>query len=88
MCVCVCKLFFPSKTSQKLLDLRILKFGTNIRYDKLYCVFKNQTHMAYQSLYLFIFLSLTKFSVTNFSASNSDGVFKCYLHNEDDQAYY
>ena len=24
---------------------RILKFGTNIRYDKLYRVFKNQPHM-------------------------------------------
>ena len=36
---------------------RILKFGTNIRYDKLYCVYKIQPHIAYQSLYLFIFLS-------------------------------
>ena len=36
---------------------RILKFGTNIGYDKLYCVLKNQAHMAYQSLYLSIFLS-------------------------------
>ena len=30
---------------------RILKFDTNIRYDRLYCVLKNQPHMAYQSLY-------------------------------------
>ena len=29
----------------------ILTFGTNIRYDRLYCVLKNQPHMAYQSLY-------------------------------------
>ena len=36
---------------------RILKFGTNIRYDKLYCVYKIQPHIAYQSLYLSIFLS-------------------------------
>ena len=37
---------------------RILKFGTNIKYDRLYCVLKNQPHMAYQSLYLSIcFLS-------------------------------
>ena len=36
---------------------RILKFCTNIRYDKLYCVYKIQPHMAYQSLYLSIFLS-------------------------------
>ena len=36
---------------------RILKFGTNIGYDKLYCVLKNQLHMAYQSLYVSMFLS-------------------------------
>ena len=30
---------------------RILKFGTNIKYDRLYCVLKNQPYMAYQSLY-------------------------------------
>ena len=41
---------------------RILKFGTNIGYDKLYCVLKNQPHMAYQSLYLSIFLSFLIFS--------------------------
>ena len=64
---------FPSKISQELLDLgfwnfvqsfdmtsctRILKFCTKLWYDKLYCVLKNQPHIAYQSLYLFIFLSL------------------------------
>ena len=37
---------------------RILMFGTNISYDKLYCVQKIQTHIAYQSLDLSIFLSL------------------------------
>ena len=36
---------------------RILKFGTNIKYDRLYCVLENQPHMAYQSLYLSIFSS-------------------------------
>ena len=43
---------------------RILKFGTNIGYDKLYCLLKNQPHdMAYQSLYLSIFLSFQIFSI-------------------------
>ena len=37
---------------------RILKFGTKLSNDKLYCVLKNQPHIAYQSLYLSIFLSL------------------------------
>ena len=37
---------------------RILKFGTNVRYDLLYCVKENQRAAAYRSLYLSIFLSL------------------------------
>ena len=56
VCLFVCKLFFPSKISQQL--LRILKFGTKLDSDELYCVTKEQPHIAYQSLYLFIFLSL------------------------------
>ena len=38
--------------------VRILKFGTKLDSDELYCVIKEQPHIAYQSLYLFIFLSL------------------------------
>ena len=38
--------------------VRILKFGTKLDSDELYCVRKEQPHIAYQSLYLFIFLSL------------------------------
>ena len=38
--------------------VRILKFGTKLDIDELYCVTKEQPHIAYQSLYLFIFLSL------------------------------
>ena len=38
--------------------VRILKFGTKLDSDELYCVTKEQPHIAYQSLYLFIFLSL------------------------------
>ena len=45
------------KISQQLLDLGIIKFGTKVGYDKLCCVTKNQPHIAYQSLYLSIFLS-------------------------------
>ena len=38
---------------------RILKFGTNVRYDLLYCVKENQhAAVANHSLYLSIFLSL------------------------------
>ena len=37
---------------------RILKFGTNVGYDLLYCVKENQHAGAYHSPYLSIFLSL------------------------------
>ena len=37
---------------------RILKFGTNVVYDLLYCVKQNQHAAAYHSPYLSIFLSL------------------------------
>ena len=36
----------------------ILKFGTKLGSDELYCVTKKKSHIAYQSLYLFIFLFL------------------------------
>ena len=35
-----------------------VKFSSNIMNDKLHCVINNQSSPAYQSLYLFIFLSL------------------------------
>ena len=38
--------------------IRILKFGTNVGYDLLYCVKENQYASAYHSPYLSIFLSL------------------------------
>ena len=38
--------------------LRILKFGTSVGYDLLYCVKENQHAAAYHSFYLSIFLSL------------------------------
>ena len=51
----MCKPFFFVKDFSGTTVPRILKFGTNIGYDKLYRVLKNQPHMAYQSLYLSIF---------------------------------
>ena len=73
---CLLFLFFPFSISHsKVMNIMeifvkdfsgttsptILKFGTNIRYDRLYCVRKNQPHMAYQSLYLSFFLSFQQF---------------------------
>ena len=50
--------------------LRVLKSGVNIRWYKLYCVMKNQPHIAYQSLYFVIshFLSLS--NVTHMKLSS------------------
>ena len=58
VCLFVCKLFFFVKDFSATTWARILKFGTRLDSDELYCVTKEQPHIAYQSLYLFIFLSL------------------------------
>ena len=59
----------------------ILKFGTKLDSEELYCVAKKQQHVAYQSLYLFIFLSLQwKFSVTDLSAPIGASVLKFCVH--------
>ena len=50
--------FFFVKDFSATTWVRNLKFGTKLDSDKLYCVTKNQPHIAYQSLYLCIFLSL------------------------------
>ena len=82
MCVFVCKLFFFVKDFSGTTVPRILKFGTNIGYDKLFCVLKNQPHMANQSLYLSIFLSFQIFSHFISSASMNARVFKFCIHDE------
>ena len=58
VCLFVCKLFFFVKDFSATTWVRILKFGTKLESDELYCVTKEQPHIAYQSLYLFFFLSL------------------------------
>ena len=61
MCVCLCVNFSFVKDFSGTTVPRILKFGSHIGYDKLYCVLKDQPHMAYQSLYLSIFLPFQKY---------------------------
>ena len=63
----------------------VVKFGTNIKYDGLYCVIKNQPHMAYQSLYLSIFLSFQQFFHLISLASISVTAFKFCIHNKDNK---
>ena len=56
---------------------RILKFCTTNRYDKLDCVLKNQLYIAYQSLYLYIFLSLS--NVMNMEIFCQRAVHQCSI---------
>ena len=49
---------FSVKDFSATTGVRTLKFGTKLDSDKLYCVIKEEPHIANQSLYLFIFLSL------------------------------
>ena len=53
--------------------VRILKFGTKLDSDKLYCVTKEQPHIAYQSLYFF------SFSLFSESVTTSDGYRRGYV---------
>ena len=53
--VCLSVNFFSVKDVSATTWVRILKFGTKLDSDELYCVIKEQPHIAYQSLYLFIF---------------------------------
>ena len=99
---CLLFLFFPFSISHfKVMDMEIfvkyfsgttlprsLKLGTYIRYDRSYCVLKNQSHMAYQSHYLFIFLSFQQLFHLNSSASMSATFFKFCIHNEYIKVYY
>ena len=67
---------------------RILKFGTNVGYDLLYCVKENQHAASYHSLYLSIFsFSPIKLFITEFSASITARVFKFCIHLERGQVY-
>ena len=56
--ICLSVIFFSVKDFSATTWVRILKFGTKLDNDEVYCLTKKQPHIAYQSLYLFIFLSL------------------------------
>ena len=81
--MCVCFVFV--KDFSGTATPRILKFGTNVGYDLLYCLRENQPPPAYHTLYLFIFLSLQYQSFKYFSASMRASVFKFCIHIESDQ---
>ena len=63
--------------------VRILKFGTKLDSDELYCVTKEQPHIAHQSIYLFIFLSLRWKFLSQISQFLLEPVFSNFLHLQD-----
>ena len=89
VCLFVCKLFFFVKDFSATTWVRILKFGRKLDSDELYCVTKEQPHIAYQSLYLFIFLSLQwkKIFVKDFSATTWVRILKFSTKLDSDELY-
>ena len=61
---------------------RILKFGTNVGYDLLYCVKENQHAAIIIPLFVHFSFSPIKLFVTEFSAPITARVFKVYIHLE------
>ena len=92
VCLFVCKPFFFVKDFSATTLVKILKFGTRLDSDMLYCVTKEQPHIAYQSLYLFIFLSLQwknleKNFVKDFSATTWVRILKFGTKLDSDEFY-
>ena len=72
--------FFSVKDFSATSWVRILKFGTKLDSDKLYCVTKEQPHIAYQSLYLLIFLSLQRKFLSQISQLQLEPVFANFVY--------
>ena len=86
--VCLSVNYFSVKDFSATTWVRILKFGTKLDSDELYCVTKEQPHIAYQSLYLLIFsFSPMDFSVTDSSAPIGASIFKFCVHLQDGKVY-
>ena len=79
---------FSVKDYSKTTGVRTLKFDTKLDSDELYCVRKEQPHIAYQSFYLFIFsFSPMEIFVTDFSAPIGAIVFKFCVHLQEGKVY-
>ena len=78
--VCLSVNFFSVKDFSATTWVRILKFGTKLDSDELYCVTKEQPHIAYQSLYLFIFLSLQWIFLSQISQLLLEPVFSNFVY--------
>ena len=81
VCLFVCKLFFSVKDFSATTWVRILKFGTKLHSDKLYCVTKKTAlYCLSVPLNVHFSFSLMEISVTDFSAPTGASVFKFCVH--------
>ena len=67
--------------------VRILKFGTKLDSDELYCVRKEQPHCLSVPLFVHFSFSPMEISVTDFSAPIGASVFKFCVHLQDGKVY-
>ena len=92
MCVCVCVCLFMYKRVY-VKDFsgttapRILKFGTIVRYDLLYCVKENQPPPLLSPLFIHFSFSPIKLSIIEFSIPMRARVFILCMHLEKGQVY-
>ena len=85
--VCLSVNFFSVKDFLATTWVRILKFGTKLDSDELYCVTKEQPRIADQYLYLFIFFLSNRNFCHRFSAPIGASVFKFCVHLQDGKVY-
>ena len=86
VCLSVCKLF-SAKDFSATTCARILKFGTKLDSDELYCVSKTATYCLSVPLFVHFSFSSMEISVTDFSASNGASVLKFCAHLQVDKVY-
>ena len=78
--------FLSVKDFSATARLRILKFGTKLDSDELYCVAK-QPHIAYQSLFVHFSFPPMKIYVTDYSVPIGASGFKSSVHFQKVKAY-
>ena len=83
----LCVNFFFVKDFSGTTEPRILKFGTNVGYNLLYCVRENQPPPPYHSHYLSIFLSLQKKFCHRFLGFFESQSLQICIHLERGQVY-
>ena len=87
MFVCLSVNFFSVKDFSATTWVRILKFGTKLDSDELYCVTKTATYYLSVPLFVHFSFSAMEISVTYFSAPIGASVLKFCVHLQVDKVY-